>query len=112
MMSGADSLPDDMESLKALLRERDAELVEARSSALNAAALIAHLQLSIEKLRRELYGVRSERKARLIEQMEFELEELETDVAEDKGAAAQQASAARMAEVRAFSRRKPSRQLY
>jgi len=63
MMNAADSLPDDIEVLKALLRERDAELLQARAKASNADALIAHLQLSIEKLRRELYGTRSERKA-------------------------------------------------
>ena len=37
-------------------------------------ALIAHLKLAIEKLRRELYGTRSERTARLLDQMELQLE--------------------------------------
>ena len=73
--------------MKSLLRERDAELLQARAKASNADALIAHLQLAIEKLRRELYGVRSERKARLLEQMELELEELEADASEDELAA-------------------------
>lgn len=82
-MSAADSFPDDVEVLKSLLRDRDAELAEARAAASNTAALIAHLQLSIEKLRRELYGLRSERKARLLEQMELELEDLEGDASED-----------------------------
>jgi transposase len=109
-MSAADSFPDDVESLKALLRVRDAELAQARASASNAAALIAHLQLSIEKLRRELYGVRSERKARLLEQMELELEELEAAAAEDDLSADGTAGAARTTDVRAFSRRKPARQ--
>lgn len=107
MMSSADSLPDDVEALKSLLRERDAELVQARATASNADALIAHLQLAIEKLRRELYGVRSERKARLIEQMELELEELEADASEDELAAEKEAL--RTTAVRAFSRKKPSR---
>lgn len=109
-MSAADSLPDDVEALKAMLRDKDAELAQARATASNATALIAHLQLSIEKLRRELYGVRSERKARLLEQMEFELEELEADAAADDLAAEQKAEAAKTAAVRAFSRKKPSRQ--
>jgi len=108
-MSAADSFPDDIESLKLLLREKDAELSQARATASNATALIAYLQLSIEKLRRELYGVRSERKARLIEQMEFELEELEADATEDDLAAEQKAKAQATA-VGAFTRRKPSRQ--
>ena len=41
----------------------------------NSDALIATLKLQVEKLRRELYGSRSERKARLLDQMELELEE-------------------------------------
>jgi transposase len=109
-MGAADSLPDDIESLKSLLREKDAELAQARATASNAAALIARLQLSIEKLKRELYGVRSERKARLLEQMELKLEELEAAAAEDELAAEGTAAAAQTAKVLAFSRRKPSRQ--
>ncbi|MFZ3180044.1 IS66 family transposase [Methylocystis sp.] len=109
-MSAADSLPDDVEALKAMLRDKDAELAQARATASNATALIAHLQLSIEKLRRELYGTRSERKARLLEQMELELEELEGDAAAAELAAEQKADAAKTTAVRAFSRRKPSRQ--
>ena len=46
--------------------------------------MITHLRLTIEKLKREIYGPRNERKARLIEQMELELEELEAAAAEDK----------------------------
>ena len=52
-----------------------------------AEALIAHLKLEIEKLRRQLYGSRSERKARLLEQMELQLEELEATATEDELAA-------------------------
>ena len=106
-MSAADSLPDDVAALKALLRERDAELMQARARSSSADALIAHLQLAIEKLRRELYGVRSERKARLLEQMELELEDLEADASEDDLAAEMET---KTTTVRAFSRRKPSRQ--
>ena len=107
MISAADSLPDDVEALKSLLRERDAELAQARATASNADALIAHSQLAIEKLRRELCGVRSERKARLLEQMELELEELEADANEDELAAEKEAT--KTTAVRAFSRRKPLR---
>lgn len=65
-----------------ILAERAARLAtEAERS--NGAALIAQLKLQIEKLRRELYGTRSERKARLLDQMELELEELETAATED-----------------------------
>ncbi len=50
-------------------------------------ALIAHLKLEIEKLRRELYGVSSERKARLLDQLELQLEDLEASATEDAAAA-------------------------
>jgi len=108
-MSPADSLPDDVETLKTMLRAQDAELARARAEASNADALIAHLRLTIEKMRRDLFGVRSERKARLLDrqvldQMELELEELEAAAAEDDLAAERAATT-----VRAFSRRKPSR---
>jgi hypothetical protein len=53
-MSATDSLPDDVETLQRLLRIRDAELGRARAQALSAEALIAHLRLAIEKMRREL----------------------------------------------------------
>ncbi len=55
----------------------EAEAVAARAQAVNAGteALITHYRLEIEKLRRQLYGTRSEKKARLLEQMEMQLEE-------------------------------------
>jgi hypothetical protein len=69
--------------------------------------LFAHLKLEIEKLRRALFGSRSERKARLLEQMELQLEELEATATEDELAAEKAAARARNAEP---SRRKqPSR---
>jgi transposase len=86
-MSANDSLPNDVETLQLLLRARDAELARARVEASSAEALIAHLRLAIEKMRRELYGQRAERKARLLDQMELELEELEADAREDELAA-------------------------
>ncbi len=110
MMSANDSLPDDVETLKRLLRAREADLARARAEASSAEALIAHLRLTIEKMRREIYGPRSERKARLLEQMELELEELEAAAAEDDLAAEKAAAAAGdTTPVRAFIRNKPSR---
>lgn len=105
----ADSLPDDVETLKQLLLARDAELARARAQASSTEALIAHLRLTIEKLRREMFGPRSERQARLLDQMELQLEELEAASAEDE-IAADTAAAAASTPVRAFTRRKPSRQ--
>jgi hypothetical protein len=59
---------EDVESLKRLLAARDAELAAERAarraaeaSVSSAEALIAHLRLAIEKMKRELYGSRSER---------------------------------------------------
>ncbi|HVP98709.1 MAG TPA: IS66 family transposase [Roseiarcus sp.] len=108
-MSATDSLPDDVETLKSLLRARDAELATARAEASNNQALVAHLRLTIEKMRRELFGARSERKARLLDQMELELEELEASAAEDELAAERAGAADGSTPVRAFSRKKPSR---
>ena len=109
-MSADDSLPDDPATLKQLLRSQAAELAQARADAANASALIVHQRLAIEKLRRAMYGARSERKVRLLEQLELELEELEASAAEDE-LAAEQAAAAMGAttSVRSFSRKKPSR---
>jgi hypothetical protein len=59
-----------------ILAERAARLA-AEADRSSGAALIAHLTLQIEKLRRELYGTRSERTTRLLEQMELQLEDLE-----------------------------------
>jgi transposase len=60
-------------------------------------------------MRRELYGQRSERKARLLNQMELELEELEAATAEDELAAEKaMAAAGDRTLVRAFTRKKPS----
>lgn len=87
----------------------EAEAHAARVVAENANrdAFIGHLKLQIEKLRRELYGSRSERKARLLDQMELELEDLEAGATEDEIAAEQ--AAARTQNVRSFERKRPAR---
>ena len=84
-----------------------AEAANARADLSSRDALIAHLKLEIEKLRRALYGSRSERKARLLEQMELQLEDLEAGATED-GLAAQKAEA-RTRDVTPLERRRPSR---
>jgi transposase len=109
-----ESLPADLAAAHAMIRaERaarlEAEAVAARAQAETSStqALIAHLKLQIEKLRRELYGSRSERKARLLEQMELQLEDLEAAATEDELAA--EKAAARTRAVKAFERRHPVR---
>src|SRR5262249_40623229 len=99
-MIADDSLPNDIEILKELVRTRDGELALARAEASNARAeassaeaLIAHLRLMIEKLKRDLFGPRNERKARLLDQMELVLEELEAAATEDELAAEKAAAA-------------------
>jgi hypothetical protein len=116
-----ESLPSDLAAAHAMiLAERDARVMAeadaavAKAEAANAQAdlssseaLIAHLKLAIEKLRRELYGTRSERKARLLDQMELQLEELEACATEDELAAEQ--AAARTQTVKSSARKRPSR---
>ena len=95
------SLPSDLAAAHALiLAERaarvesqaraaraEANLTHAHATASSADALIARLRLEIEKLRRTLYGVRSERKERVIDQLEMQLEDAEADATEDELAA-------------------------
>jgi transposase len=109
-MNADDSLPNDIEILKQLVRTRDAELSQARAEASSVAALVAYLRLTIEKLKRDLFGPRNERKARLLDQMELQLEELEAAATEDE-LAAEKATAATdgTTQVRAFTRKKPAR---
>ncbi len=107
-------LPDNIETLRAALLAAqaradiaEAEAARAVAEAAAADALLLALRLENEKLRRELYGQRSERKARLLEQLELQLEELEATASEDELAA--ERAAARTTTVQAFTRARPSR---
>ena len=68
-LPGNASTPISIASAHAMIRVERAARLAAEAARSNEAALVAHLKLQIEKLRRELYGSRSERKARLLEQM-------------------------------------------
>src|SRR5262249_33825179 len=57
--------------------------------------------------RRQLYGTSSERKVRLLEQMELQLEELEATATEDELAA--QRAVARTQTIKSFQRKRPAR---
>jgi transposase len=85
----------------------EADAANARADLSSTEALISHYKLEIEKLRRQLYGTRSERTARLLEQMELQLEELEATATEDELAAEQ--AATRSSTVQSFQRKRPSR---
>jgi transposase len=111
MNAGLEALPDDIETLKAALLVARAEAAAARAQRSDDQALIAHLKLQIEKLNRDRYGPRSERTARLLNQFELQLEELEAAATEDELAA--EMAAARTASatttVASFTRKRPSR---
>ena len=96
-----DSQPEDIAALRA-------ELALARAQLADDAATIARQNLEIAKLKRQIYGPRSERTARLLDQMELELEELEAAATEDEIAA--ERTAAKTTTVATFTRKRPSRQ--
>ena len=114
-----EALPDDPEALKAALlaaqalaREAvaradaaDADLAVAKVRASEDLAMIAHQKLRIAKLERQIYGPRSERSARLIDQMELQLEEAEAAATEDEIAA--EAAVAKTTTVASFTRKRP-----
>ena len=82
------------------------ELIQARAVVSASDAMIRHLQLQIAKLRREQFGHSAERDARLIEQLEMQLEDLETDLGQDR---AKTDAAVVKTTVAAFERRRPAR---
>ena len=101
--------PDDIEALKAALVGGCSAATGrgARQGASDDQALIAHLKLQIAKLSRERFGPRAERTARLLDQMELQLEELEASATEDELAA--ERAAAKTTTVAAFTRKRPAR---
>ena len=121
MTTTPEDLPDDIAALRAalvaahekLLAEAaraariEAELAVAKAKASDDQAVIAHQQLQIAKLSRQLYGQRSERTVRLLDQMELALEELESSATEDEAAAER---AVAKTTVMAFTRKRPARQ--
>jgi transposase len=86
----------------------EAELALARARSADDAAMIVRQNLEIAKLRRQIYGPRSERTSRLLDQMELELVEAEATATEDEIAA--ERAAAKTTTVATFSRKRPARQ--
>jgi transposase len=115
------ALPDDIDALRAALTiersrmrdvaaERDAgaaELAVARAKASEDLALIAHQKLRIAKLERQIYGPRSERSDRLIDQLALQFEELEASATEDELAA--EIAVAKTTTVAGFTRKRAER---
>jgi transposase len=89
----------------------ETELAQARALVSCSDAMIQELKLEIAKLRRDKYGISSERRVRLIDQLELQLEELEAAATED-ALAAEQAASGTDATVCAFTRRKPLRRAF
>lgn len=130
-MITADSLPDDVATLKALvlaghtaLTEAQIALAQTTTAKLAAEAkarnleaevrartlLIEQMKFTIAKLKHEQYGQSSERSS-VLEQLELELADLEEDAAEaeaDAQLAAERAKAEKIA-VQPFERRRPAR---
>ena len=113
MPSPAKALSKDNAALKVALLTAtartlhvEAELANAKAQASDDQAMIAYQQLQIAKLRHQLYGQRSERSVRLIEQLTLAFEELESAATADEIAAEQ--AAARTTGVAPFTRKRPS----
>ena len=99
-------LPDDVAALKALVLAERSELQAARALNSSQEAMILHLKVLIAKFNREKFGPRSERSARLVDQLELQLEELEASATEDDLAAE---AGAKTSKVAAFTRKRPAR---
>ncbi|MBF0394426.1 MAG: IS66 family transposase [Alphaproteobacteria bacterium] len=104
------SLPDDVAALKALVLAGRSLAREWEARASGAEAMVVHLKLEIAKLKRDKYGQSAER-AKLLDQLELQLEELEATATEDECAAEAAAAAAGQdtSAVRSFNRKKPVR---
>jgi transposase len=111
-MTGVDdSLPDDVATLKAMLLAERAARTAMQAEALARTLEIEKLKFAIARLRHERFGASSERAARLIDQLELQLADLEETAAAGEVAAeaAAVAGAGAEVEVRGFARRKPAR---
>jgi transposase len=118
------ALPDDIDALRAALTieraglrevvaERDAgtaEMAVARAKASEDLALIAQQKLRIAKLERQIYGPRSERSDRLIDQLALQFEELEASATEDELAA--EIAVANTTTVAGFTRKRAERNTF
>src|SRR3712207_9237660 len=81
------NLPDDLAAAHAMILAERAARLEAEAAVSSARLEIERLKLLLAKARREQYGQSSERGARLIEQLELQLAELEESAAEEETAA-------------------------
>ena len=103
MDASPEAVPDDIAALKEAL-------VVARAKASEDAALIAEQKLRIARLERQIYGQRSERSSRLIDQLALTFEELEASATENELAA--EKAVATVTSVRGFTRQRPERNTF
>lgn len=102
-----ETLPDEIDALKAMVRAERTACREWEARAAGAEAMVAHLKLRIAKLNRDRFASSSERGRKLLDQLELQLEETETAIAEDEAAATR--SEPERTTVRPFTRAKPVR---
>jgi transposase len=107
MADSPETIPDDIDALKAALLAERAARRESEARAAGAEAMVAHLKLMIAKLKRDRFAASSERGRKLLDQLEMQLEDAETAAAED--AAVAERAASETMTVRAFQRGKPVR---
>jgi transposase len=117
MNAAGHALAQEVAALKAALATAEArglqvaaELALARAKASEDTALIAQQKLRIAKLERQVYGQRSERSARLIDQLSLAFEELEAGATEDEIAA--EAAVSKTTNVAGFARKRPERNTF
>ncbi len=100
-------LPDDVEQLKAALLAERAARREVEARVADAQAMVEHLKLRIAMLEQHRFGASSERGHKILDQLQLQLEELETEIAEARSRAT--ARDTEKTTVGAFTRAKPVR---
>jgi transposase len=103
-----DSLPNDVETLKAMVIAAHAARLNAEAEARARALLIEQMKFTIAKLRHERFGQSSERGA-LLEQLELQLADMEEAASEAEAKAQMAAAASEKIKVQPFERRRPAR---
>jgi hypothetical protein len=82
MSQAVADLPDDVESLRAIIAAQAAELTEAALRLHSRDTLIEKLKAQLAALRRARFGASSEKVERTIEQLELALEDIEAAASE------------------------------
>ncbi len=82
-MPTPDTIPADIDALRAALAAEQSARREAEARASGAEAMVAHLKLLIARLKHDKYGATSERGRKLLDQLELELGELVAAASED-----------------------------